>query len=101
MFGDRFSMYLRDRLSFAPAADKTIRIWNTRNDTGIASISGHAQGISDICWTQDSTWLASGSDDRTVRVWDVETVCTLYTVHIPAACDVFRTFGCSVRKSTL
>lgn len=36
---------------------------------------GHTEGISDIAWSSASELLASASDDKTIRIWDVESVC--------------------------
>lgn len=82
------------------AADKTIRIWNTTsnvssstsstsftssssftnnngtttNNDAVHTLEGHTQGVSDIAWSPDGQYLASASDDGTVRLWNVETV---------------------------
>ena len=38
------------------------------------TLAGHTQGISDVSWTQDSSHLATASDDKLIKVWDIETV---------------------------
>jgi COMPASS component SWD3 len=40
-------------------------------------LEGHLAGISTIAWSPDSGTLASGSDDKSIRLWDVPTVCLL------------------------
>lgn len=47
----------------------------------------HTRGVSDIAWSPDSIYLASASDDCTIRVWNVEfneciRVLTGHTYHI-------------------
>jgi WD40 repeat protein len=37
------------------------------------SLKGHSKFINSISWKPDSTLLASGSDDETIRIWDVQT----------------------------
>jgi WD40 repeat protein len=39
-------------------------------------LSGHTHGVSDVAWARDSRLLVSASDDKSVRVWDTETVRT-------------------------
>lgn len=38
------------------------------------SISGHKLGISDVCWSHDSKFVASCSDDKTLKLFDVHSV---------------------------
>jgi COMPASS component SWD3 len=56
-------------------AEKVVKIWNPENGDFIRDLSGHTQGLSDIAWSSDSTFLASASDDTTIRIWNVERVC--------------------------
>lgn len=37
----------------------------------VTNIKGHNGNISSISWKSDGSLLATGSDDRTVQVWDV------------------------------
>ena len=59
---------------FWSAADATIRIWDTATGKHLYSLEGHLAGISTIAWSPDSKSLASGSDDKSIRLWDVSTV---------------------------
>src|SRR5271155_3340068 len=56
------------------AADKLIKLWDSRTGEFIQNYQGHTKGISDIAWSPTSDLLASGSDDKTVRLWNVNTV---------------------------
>jgi COMPASS component SWD3 len=56
------------------AADKLIKLWDSRTGEFRQNLEGHTKGISDIAWSSSSDLLASGSDDKTVRLWDVNTV---------------------------
>lgn len=46
-------------------------------------MEGHTEGISDIAWSNDSENLASASDDKTIRIWNVESVSTIVVLAIP------------------
>ena len=56
-----------------PAADATIRIWDTASGKCLHALGGHLAGISTVAWAPDSRTLASGSDDKSIRLWDVMT----------------------------
>ena len=59
------------------AADATIRIWDAGNGKHLQTLEGHLAGVSTIAWAPDSKTIASGSDDKTIRLWDVSTVSPL------------------------
>ena len=50
-----------------------IRIWDCKDDLVPLSEFNHTSMISSLAFGPDGTWIASGSDDRTGRLWDVET----------------------------
>lgn len=56
------------------AADKLIKLWESCTGEFVQNLEGHTKGISDIAWSSSSDLLASGSDDKTVRLWNVATV---------------------------
>lgn len=56
------------------AADATIKIWDTASGRLIHTFEGHLAGISTISWSPDGAIIASGSDDKSIRLWHVSTV---------------------------
>ena len=76
---------LRPRNSADPgsliAADATIRIWESTTGKQLHILEGHLAGISTIAWSPDSKTLASGSDDKSIRLWDISTVSNYHTPH--------------------
>jgi len=63
-------------------AEKVVKIWNPENGEFIRDLSGHTQGLSDIAWSSDSAFLASASDDTTIRIWNVELVCISFLLPV-------------------
>ncbi|KAJ0397463.1 hypothetical protein ATCC90586_000252 [Pythium insidiosum] len=62
-------------------ADGVLKLWATASLVAGGDAApkpahvfrGHDQGVSDVAWSHDGTYLVSASDDHTVRVWDAET----------------------------
>lgn len=50
-----------------------VNVWDTATGKIILSFHGHLAGISTVAWSPDGRWIASGSDDKTIRFWNVET----------------------------
>ena len=57
-----------------PAGDKLVKIWSPHTGQLVRNLTGHSKGLSDIAWSSDSVFLASASDDATIRIWTVDTV---------------------------
>jgi hypothetical protein len=51
-----------------------VKIWSPYTGELIRNLNGHTQGLSDIAWSSDSVYLASASDDTTIRIWEVDSV---------------------------
>ena len=58
---------------FLLAADATLRIWDTNTGKCLHVLEGHLAGISTLAWSPDSNTIASGSDDKSIRLWDAIT----------------------------
>jgi hypothetical protein len=53
------------------AADEKVHIYNTSSGDLMTVLEGeHTRGINDIVWINE-TLIATGSDDQTVKVWDI------------------------------
>ena len=63
---------------FATASrDKTIKIWNAENFQllkvlDVARDGGHVNSVNSLLWTNHHNWLVSGSDDRSLIIWEIE-----------------------------
>lgn len=58
-------------------AENMVKIWSPFTGELIRNLTGHTEGLSDIAWSSDSVYLASASDDTTIRIWEVDAVRSL------------------------
>jgi WD40 repeat protein len=49
--------------------DKTIRLWDVATGRCLEVLEGHARPVYAIAFSSDGHWLASGSEDQTVKLW--------------------------------
>lgn len=68
---------LRDSNTFASASlDRTVKIWSlSGGGKPNFSLEGHTKGLNAIAYfpgTGDKPYLATGADDRKVRIWDYQ-----------------------------
>ena len=69
------------------AGDATIQLWNVTSGTHLKTLRGHTYDVSSLSFSPDSLCLASGSQDGTVWLWDVQTGKThqnTHRTHVPA-----------------
>ena len=56
-------------LSYSPEAEAALRqSWESNS----AILEGHSYSVRSVCWSPDGKYLASGSGDKTVIIWDAK-----------------------------
>lgn len=59
--------------------DIEIKLWDIRNIKPLYSFAGHAGGVNCAAFSPDGKWLATGSDDKSAKIWSVEILLKLAT----------------------
>lgn len=65
--------------------DKPIHLYNIETGEQIGLLKGHDNVIHALAFSPDGQWLASGSADYTVRIWDVSKIGTAKEKFVAAA----------------
>ena len=50
-----------------------MRIWDLETGQTLTTLQGHTDTVSAVAITPDGRRAVSGSEDRTLRVWDLQT----------------------------
>ncbi|MFN7097351.1 MAG: pentapeptide repeat-containing protein, partial [Gammaproteobacteria bacterium] len=62
------------QLASAREKDNTICLWDVNTKKLLGNLTGHTDSIRCLAYSPQNTQLASGSDDMTVRLWEVKTL---------------------------
>jgi ribosome assembly protein 4 len=58
------------RLLVSASKDSTIKLWDTRDPkTAKNTLPGHADEVYALDWAPNGAQVASGSKDRTIKIW--------------------------------
>jgi len=71
--------------AFTAGQDKTVRIWAVDTGAAAGQLTGHANGVFCVALSPDESYILSGSEDRTLRVWNASHGKPLATVPLESA----------------
>jgi WD40 repeat protein len=75
------------------ASEHWVRVWNVETGLLAQTLLGHTDSINCVAFGPDGTWLASGSRDETVRLFDVASGATIRTLDVGGAVEALAISG--------
>jgi WD40 repeat protein len=81
--------YSGDRL-LAGSTDKTVNIFHSQTGKHLHAFLGHGSKVNSVSWTSSRERCASGSDDKQLKVWDIEKASNVFSVSCGKGVKVVR-----------
>ncbi|MGK7933701.1 MAG: hypothetical protein AB4041_20040 [Microcystaceae cyanobacterium] len=67
----QLQFHLEQQLAVTSCANGTMKQWDLENNTLLNTLSGHSKIVRCLAFSSDSQFLASGSDDKNIILWDL------------------------------
>ena len=67
-------------MNFQKGNDCQLHLWNVKTMRQVRVYNGHSNKITSLAFTHDSRLIYSGSHDRSIKLWDLETAACRYTM---------------------
>lgn len=64
---------LESIIVFAPGIDKTVPIYDIKKEKILCELTGHTAPVYNATYSNDGKRIVTGSQDNTIRIWDVTT----------------------------
>lgn len=71
--------YNGDRI-LAGSTDKTVSIFSTETGKQLHSFPGHGDKVNSVAWSSSKEKCISGSEDKQMKVWDIEKASNILSV---------------------
>ena len=56
--------------------DKTLKVWHAQTGQETLTLKGHSEPVWSVSYSPDGKRIVSGSDDKTVKIWDISSLAT-------------------------
>jgi WD40 repeat protein len=61
---------IKGDLLFTASSDSLVKVWDVRSGEGVGNLAGHSSNVMAVDYDEEAMRVASGSYDKTVRIWD-------------------------------
>lgn len=76
-------------LAISSSLSRTVQIWQVATGRELRSFAGHTEYVNTVAFSPDGKTLATGSRDKTVRIWDVITGETIKVLDAQPLLEVY------------